>query len=70
MHKIRILFLCAGNSCRLQMTEGWSNHLGHDIAEFESAGVDISGLESTRVTGVMTTAASAPKIPPDCITDR
>ena len=25
-----VLFLCAGNSCRSQMTEGWLRHLAGD----------------------------------------
>ena len=30
MSRIKILFLCTGNSCRSQMAEGWVNHLKKD----------------------------------------
>ncbi len=39
MIKKRILFLCAGNSCRSQMAEGWTRHLHGDKFEAHSAGV-------------------------------
>jgi arsenate reductase len=37
--KMRILFLCTGNSCRSQMAEGWTRHLKGDVIEPYSAGV-------------------------------
>jgi len=37
--KLRILFLCTGNSCRSQMAEGWTRHLKGDVIEPYSAGV-------------------------------
>ena len=37
--KIRVLFLCTGNSCRSQIAEGWANHLKGDIIEAYSAGI-------------------------------
>jgi arsenate reductase len=37
--KIKILFLCTGNSCRSQMAEGWARHLKGDVIEAYSAGV-------------------------------
>lgn len=52
MHKIRILFLCTGNSCRSQMAEGWGKQLGHDIAEFASAGIEAHG-KNPRAIAVM-----------------
>ena len=52
MHKTRILFLCTGNSCRSQMAEGWGKHLGHDIAEVESAGIEAHG-KNPRAIAVM-----------------
>ena len=36
--KLRILFLCTGNSCRSQMAQGWARHLKDDIIEPYSAG--------------------------------
>ena len=40
MNKIRVLFLCTGNSCRSQMAEAWTRHLRGDVIEPYSAGVD------------------------------
>ena len=37
--KMRILFLCTGNSCRSQMAQGWAGYLKSDIIEAFSAGV-------------------------------
>lgn len=41
--KLRVLLLCTGNSCRLQMAEGWANHLGGDAIEARSAGIEAHG---------------------------
>lgn len=42
--KIRVLFLCTGNSCRSQIAEGWANHLKGDIIEAYSAGIRPIGV--------------------------
>jgi arsenate reductase len=42
--KLKILFLCTGNSCRSQMAEGWTRALKGDIIEVYSAGIEIHGL--------------------------
>ncbi|MFC1502729.1 arsenate reductase ArsC, partial [bacterium] len=42
--KLKILFLCTGNSCRSQMAEGWTRHLKRDLFEVWSAGVEVHGL--------------------------
>ncbi|MDD5691981.1 MAG: arsenate reductase ArsC [Candidatus Omnitrophica bacterium] len=39
MEKIRVLFLCTGNSCRSQMAEGFLRHMAGDKFEVFSAGV-------------------------------
>ena len=52
MRKTRILFLCTGNACRSQMAEGWGRHLGRDIAEVESAGIEAHG-KNPRAIAVM-----------------
>ena len=40
---INILYLCTGNSCRSQMAEGWTRHLGEDRFEVQSAGIEAHG---------------------------
>ncbi|GAB4250477.1 MAG: arsenate reductase ArsC [Acidobacteriota bacterium] len=42
--KLKILFLCTGNSCRSQMAEGWARHLKGDVVEPYSAGIEKHGL--------------------------
>ncbi len=49
MSKLKILFLCTGNSCRSQMAEGWARHLKGDIIEPYSAGIETHGLNSNAV---------------------
>ena len=44
MAKLKILFLCTGNSCRSQMAEGWTRHLKDDEIEAYSAGIETHGL--------------------------
>jgi arsenate reductase (thioredoxin) len=42
--KLKVLFLCTGNSCRSQMAEGWARHLKSDVIEAYSAGIETHGL--------------------------
>ncbi len=42
--KLKILFLCTGNSCRSQMAEGWCRHLKNNLIEPYSAGIETQGL--------------------------
>lgn len=42
--KLRVLFLCTGNSCRSQMAEGWARRLKGDVMEAYSAGIEKHGL--------------------------
>lgn len=42
--KLKILFLCTGNSCRSQMAEGWARSLKGDLLEPYSAGLETHGL--------------------------
>ncbi len=48
-NKIKLLYLCTGNSCRSQMAEGWSRHLKSDLIEPYSAGVETHGLNQNAV---------------------
>ncbi len=43
--KIKVLFLCTGNSCRSQMAEGFARALNPDIIEAYSAGTKAKGLD-------------------------
>jgi arsenate reductase len=44
MPRLRILFLCTGNSCRSQMAEGWARALKSDSLEAYSAGTEKHGI--------------------------
>jgi arsenate reductase len=47
--KMKLLFLCTGNSCRSQMAEGWTRRLHGDIIEAHSAGIEAHGLNPLAV---------------------
>jgi arsenate reductase len=47
--KLKILFLCTGNSCRSQMAEGWAKALKSDCVEAYSAGIETHGLNPNAV---------------------
>jgi len=47
--KLKVLFLCTGNSCRSQMAEGWTRHLKGDVIEAYSAGIETHGLNPNAV---------------------
>jgi len=42
--KLKVLFLCTGNSCRSQMAEGWARALKGDVIEAYSAGIETHGM--------------------------
>jgi arsenate reductase len=44
MPKLKVLFLCTGNSCRSQMAEGWARHVKRDNLEPYSAGIEKHGM--------------------------
>ncbi len=47
--KIKVLFLCIGNSCRSQMAEGWARRLRGEMIEPWSAGIETHGLNPRAV---------------------
>jgi arsenate reductase len=49
MAKLKVLFLCTGNSCRSQMAEGFARHLKSDVIEAYSAGVATHGMNPNAV---------------------
>jgi len=49
MKKLKILFLCTGNSCRSQMAEGWAHALKSNELEAYSAGIETHGLNPNAV---------------------
>ena len=44
MRKMKVLFLCTGNSCRSQMAEGWARALKDGAVEPYSAGIEKHGM--------------------------
>lgn len=53
--KLKVLFLCTGNSCRSQMAEGWAKAIKADAIEAYSAGIETHGM-NPRAIKVMTEA--------------
>ena len=47
--KLKVLFLCTGNSCRSQMAEGWARRLKGERIEPYSAGIERHGLNPNAV---------------------
>jgi arsenate reductase (thioredoxin) len=47
--RLKVLFLCTGNSCRSQMAEGFARVLCGDSIEAYSAGIEKHGLNSHAV---------------------
>ena len=47
--KLKILFLCTGNSCRSQMAEAWTRELFSGRIEAYSAGIEARGLDPDAV---------------------
>lgn len=47
--KMKVLFLCTGNSCRSQMAEAWCRHLKGNLIDAYSAGIETHGLNPNAV---------------------
>ncbi|MDI3327862.1 MAG: arsenate reductase (thioredoxin) [Alicyclobacillaceae bacterium] len=67
-----IYFLCTGNSCRSQMAEGWAKHLGGDLVEVHSAGLEAHGLNpravaAMREAGVDISRQASKRIDPELL---
>ena len=52
MNRLKIMFLCTGNSCRSQMAEGWARHLKGELVDAYSAGVSPHGMNERAVAAM------------------
>jgi len=65
--RVRVLFVCFGNSCRSQMAEAFARAYGSDVLEASSAGISPALRLSRRTravieeTGIPLTEYQAPK---------
>lgn len=50
--RLKVLFLCTGNSCRSQMAEGWTHALKADAIEAYSAGVEPHGMNPRAIAAM------------------
>jgi len=48
-NKIKLLFVCTGNSCRSQIAEGWAGHLKGNVIDAYSAGISPIGVSSRAI---------------------
>ena len=49
MPKLKVMFLCTGNSCRSQMAEGWARALKSESIDAYSAGTDPHGMNQRAI---------------------
>ena len=49
LQKLKVLFLCTGNSCRSQIAEAWTRHFWSDSIQAYSAGIEVHGLNPRAV---------------------
>ena len=49
MARLKVLFLCTGNSCRSQMAEGWARELKAEQIDAYSAGIVAHGMNARAV---------------------
>ena len=47
--RLKVLYLCTGNSCRSQIAEGWTRCLKGDVIQPYSAGIEPRGLDPRAV---------------------
>lgn len=51
--KIKVAFVCTGNSCRSQMAEGFARHYGSDVLQVYSAGTNPASEINQNTLAVM-----------------
>jgi len=66
---MNILYVCTGNSCRSQMAEGWTRHLGGERVAVRSAGLEAHGLNPNAVAAMQAAGVDISAQPSSILAD-
>ena len=66
---MNILYVCTGNSCRSQIAEGWTRHLGGDRVSVRSAGLEAHGINPNAVATMQAVGIDISQQPSSVLND-
>lgn len=66
---MNILYVCTGNSCRSQIAEGWTRHLGGSRVKVRSAGLEAHGINPHAVASMQAVGIDISQQPSSILED-